>query len=278
MADRSGTQGRILIVDHDADVVEPLDHYFREQGFDVLSTASIEEAVRLAARQRPSIILLAATLGGVDGIEVFRKIRGTPITAHIPVMFVADYRDGMRQNQLLAEGADDVIIRPFDVEILGLRVRNAIKRTQREGLTEPRTGLPTGALITEKLAEVQRQGRWVRLDLTIAHFDAFRARYDFITGNDVLRYAANTICEVVNEIGGSDDFVGHRRETEFVVITTDDRGQAIHDALQARLDEGLLQFYNFMEREQGYVMLEGGRGGQEQRPLMRVEIHEETGA
>ncbi len=278
MTDQGDKQGLILIIDDDVDVTEPLKGYFTSQGFAVVITANATDAARAAARQRPNIILLAATLGEVDGLEVFRQIRKTPITAHIPVMFVASYRDAMRQNQLLAEGADDVVVRPFDAEILGLRVRNAVKRASREGLTEPRTGLPTGPLVVEKIEETRDRAQWCLLDLNIAGFDAFRARYDFITGNDVLRYTANTIVEVVAELGESDNFVGHRQETEFVVITHRDRAQAIRQALEERLNEGLLQFYNFMEREQDYVMLDDGQGGMEQKPLMSVNITEEAGA
>ncbi len=276
MTDQGETPGRILIVDREADVVEPLKLYFGGQGFEVLTTASAEEAPRLAARQRPNIILLAATLGAVDGVEVFRQLRRSALTAHIPIMFITSYRDTMRQNQLLAEGADDVIPKPFDVEILGLRVRNAIQRTQREGLTEPRTGLPAGPIIAEKINEWRGRADGCRLDLTIAHFEAFRARYNFISGNDVLRYAANTINEIVGALGGDEAFVGHHREAVFIVLTTRDQAPALQEALQARLNEGLLQFYSFIEREQGYILLEDSRGGMQQRPLMHLDIRTEN--
>ncbi len=264
-------QALILVIESDQDVIDQLALYFGGSGMALAVATSAEEGLQQAFARRPSIVLLGASVGEVDGVAVYRQLRGSPLTAHIPIMFIADYRHAKRRNQLLAEGADDVIMRPFDVEILGLRVRNAIQRTRREGLIDPLTGLPTGSLVEEKIKAMGQRAGWCQIGLRIAHFDAFRAGYDFISGNEVLRYAASAINEVVRELGGEEDFVGHAGEARFVVLTRREGAQALIQALQARLDEGLQQFYSFMEREQGYLLVEDGRGGSAQRPLMRLE-------
>jgi DNA-binding response OmpR family regulator len=265
-------QARILIIAHEEDVKDPLRLYFTAEGTEVLLADSMQDGIQQASKNRPDIILLAATVGRVDGIEIFRRLRKIPLVAHIPVMFIADFRDAQRQNDLLAEGADDVIVQPFDVEILALRVRNAIQRTRREGLTDSITNLPIGVLLKEQLAAAASDPQWERLDLTLKHFEAFRARYDFITGNEVLRYAANAISEIVAADGGARDFVGYVDEAHFVILTDSANVAALTDLLKTRVGEGLLQFYNFMEREQGFVQIDDGRGNIEERPLMQVEI------
>ena len=267
-------QGRILIISSDEDVSGPLSFYLGGADFDVSVAATPQDGLLEAARQRPDLILLAATLGDVDGVMVFRQLRRAPLTAHIPIMFMAGYLDAARRNQLLAEGADDVIAVPFDVEILTLRVRNAIRRTRREGLTEPRTGLPTGPLLAEQLEALHDQPEKCRLDVHIADFDAFRARYDFLAGNEVLRYAAGAICEIVDDVV-SGGFVGHQGEANFIIIADRDRARTLKERLQAQLDEGLQQFYTFMEREQGCVLVEDGQGGMIERPLMHLQIMDE---
>lgn len=260
---------RLLLIDADTTIIKPLEAHFAQEGFVVLLAQTPDEGLHLAARHRPDLILLAASVGDTDGVEVFRRLRRAPSTAYIPIMFLANQRDAMRQNKLLAEGADDVILQPVDVEILALRVRNAIGRTRREGLTEPRTGLPTGALIDEQVRLAGQEAQRLALTLHIADFDAFRDTYDFITGNDVLRYAASAICEIVEEIGGEADFVGHRRDAEFVVVTGQERAATLQERLQTTVNEGLAQFYNFMEREQGYVLVDG-----RERPLMSLAMEE----
>ena len=66
-------------------------------------------------------------------------------------MVLAGHSEMTLQNKVLEEGAYDFIEKPLDIDILTLRVRNALRRAEREGLTEPRTGLPTGRLIQERL-------------------------------------------------------------------------------------------------------------------------------
>jgi DNA-binding response OmpR family regulator len=273
MSDQGDLTYRILLLETDQDVVEPLSLYFRGRGAEVQSAPDQRSGLPLAARTRPDVILLASRLADDDGLEVYRRLRSAPLTAHVPILFIVSHQDAARQNQLLAAGADDVILRPFDVEILALRVRNAVQRTRREGLTDTRTGLPTGPMIVEKIAELNRSGNYTRLELSIAHFDAFRTRYNFISGNDVLRFAANTICEVVDELS-DDDFVGQREDALFVVLTAPERSETVKQQLTARLNEGLLNFYTFMERDQGFIQIEDGQGGLVDRPLMHLEIEE----
>jgi DNA-binding response OmpR family regulator len=277
MSDHPDVAGRILLIEKNPDVIVPLTQYFGQTDHtELVVSQDANDGLHQAARFRPDLILLAATLGQVDGLEVYRRLRRIPLTAHIPIMFLADFRDAKRQNQLLADGADDVIIQPFDLDILALRIRNAIQRSRREGLTESRTGLPTGALIAEKIAAFKQGGDWIRLELTLADFDAFRARYNFISGNDVLRFAAGAICEVVDELTGGQGFIGHRDDGHFVVMASQAQADPLKAELTTRLDDGLTQFYSFMEREQGYVEVEDDQGGIAQRPLMHLIIESES--
>ena len=94
--------------------------------------------------------------------------------------------------QGLELGADDYITKPFDIEELKLRVQGAIRRSERESLTDPRSGLPAGRLIEEQLRRIIREKEWALLDIRINYFDAFRDVYGFVAGDDVLRFTAMT--------------------------------------------------------------------------------------
>jgi len=107
------------------------------------------------------------------------------------------------QNKVLEEGAYDFIEKPLDLDILALRVRNALRRAEREGLTEPRTGLPTGRLIDERLQTLQDEQGWCRIDLKIDGFRVFRDRYGFVTANEALcREPDPTACGRACQFGG----------------------------------------------------------------------------
>ncbi len=264
---------RLLIIDTDAPLVEALAQYFKAEGYQVFSARSSQDGLTLAQKQHPSLILLASRMDTISGLETLRTLRDTARTSHIPVMVMAGHSELVLQNKILEEGAYDFIEKPLDLDILALRVRNALRRAEREGLTEPRTGLPTGRLIRERLDALEDEQGWYRIDVKIDGFGAFRDLYGFVTANEALRFAGNLILQLVNEYGGADDFVGHHNNTEeFVIITTPVQGFTLRDHLAQRINSEMLSFYNFMEREQGYVLLEDGAGGSVKQPLMSAHI------
>lgn len=264
---------RVLVIESDAGLAELLHRHFTSGEYECQVATTCAEGLELADTLVPHLILLAARLPDMAGADALRLLRDRPRTAHIPIMILAASGDDAQRNALLAGGAYDIIDTPPDLDILSLRVRNALRRAEREGLVEPRTGLPTGRLIDERLAALDGERGWYRIDVTLAEFAAFRDLYGFVTANEALRFAGNLISQIVNEHGGPDDFVGHPTGSEqFVIVTTQARGPQIRRALAARLDGELQSFYGFVERDQGFVAVENGAGKWLQMPLMSAAI------
>ncbi|HNH26690.1 MAG TPA: response regulator transcription factor, partial [Anaerolineales bacterium] len=147
-------KSKILIVEDDPDVAEMLTAYFRTQDYEVFTVNWGEDGVRSALQVNPDLAILDIRLPDIDGYEVARRLRTDRRTAQIPIIFLTEKRDRADRLQGLELGADDYITKPFDVQELRLRVRNALKRVSQGSLTNPVTGLPEGALVDEKLSEV----------------------------------------------------------------------------------------------------------------------------
>jgi GGDEF domain-containing protein len=169
-------------------------------------------------------------------------------------------------------GADDYITKPFDIEELKLRVQGAIRRSEREALTDPRSGLPAGRLIEEQLRLTIRQSDWAYMDIRINYFDQFKDVYGFVAADDVLRFAAMMMGEVVDELGSSSDFIGHAGGDNFVVIAADSAVEKIRARLKSHFADEVLSHYNFMDRQQGYIMAANAEGVVEKTPLMTLSI------
>jgi DNA-binding response OmpR family regulator len=274
------TQGRsrlILIIDDDYPAVATLTPYFAEQGYSTAVANNGADGVNSALGSPPSLILLSTRLPDGPGRDVFKQLKERARTATIPVMFLAAIGDAKLQNELLGEGADDFIPKPFDVDILGLRVRNMIKRLDRDGLHHPRSGLSTGRLITERVRDLADQDDWFKIDFSIDNFAAFREGYGFMTGEEVISFTARLVNEVVQSAGTADDFIGHKDDTEFVLITDLAHGAQLRDLLEKRFNEEVLSFYSFMEKEQGYSEVPDGNGGMTRKPLMCAKIKVQQG-
>ncbi len=133
---------KILIVEDDPDVAEMLNAYFRVQGYEVFTVNWGEDGVRAGQSVAPDLIILDIRLPDIDGFEVARRLRSDRRTNEIPIIFLTEKRDRGDRLQGLEVGADDYITKPFDVQELRLRVRNALKRVSQGSLTNPVSGLP----------------------------------------------------------------------------------------------------------------------------------------
>src|SRR5436305_6858016 len=118
MTDSLSSRSRlILIADEDYAVVASLVPYFAQQGYVTAVAANGADALASALASPPSLILLSTRLPDGPGCDVFKKLRESACTATIPVMFLASVGDSKLQNELLSEGADEFIPKPFDVDI-----------------------------------------------------------------------------------------------------------------------------------------------------------------
>ncbi|MCE7861891.1 MAG: DNA-binding response regulator, partial [Chloroflexi bacterium CFX2] len=124
----SEVKQKILIVEDDPDVAEMLTAYFRSQEYDVFTVNWGEDGVRSALQVNPELVILDIRLPDIDGYEVAYRLRKNRRTSNIPIIFLTEKRDRSDRLQGLEIGADDYITKPFDVQELRLRVRNALNR------------------------------------------------------------------------------------------------------------------------------------------------------
>lgn len=118
----------VLIVDDEPNIVLSLKFLLSQQGYEVRTAGSGEEALKSLAEQVPDLVLLDIMMPKPDGYEVCQKIRSTPGWKEIPViMLTAKGRDVERQKGL-AMGADDYITKPFATNELVTKVRAILER------------------------------------------------------------------------------------------------------------------------------------------------------
>lgn len=266
-------KARLLIVEDDFDISNMLRIYFTAQGYDVDTALRGSEALEKTRQVMPNLIVLDIMLPDIDGYEVCRNLRLSIRTSHIPVIFLTQRDERSDRLQGLELGADNYITKPFDIEELKLYVQNAIARSERESLTDPQTGLPAGRLIENRLREIIRQRKgWAFMDIRINYYEPFKDVYGFIAANDVLRFAAMMIGEVMDELGTGNDFIGHAGGDNFIVISTEESAGAVRQRLKARFKEEVLTHYNFMDRQQGFILAPDETGKIQQTPLMTLAV------
>ena len=265
-------KARLLIVEDDFDISNMLKIYFSSQGFDVDIAPRGREALDKTRQVMPHLIILDIMLPDIDGYEVCRDLRTHTRTSHVPVIFLTQKDERSDKLQGLELGADDYITKPFDIEELKWRVQNAINRSERESLTDPQTGLPAGRLIEDHLRRIIRQTGWALLDIRINQYEPFKDVYGFIAANDVLRFTSMMVGEVVDELGTVNDFIGQAGGDNFVVVTNQGTAPEIRRRLKDRFKQEIQAHYNFMDRQQGFIVAKNAEGKSEQAPLMTLAV------
>ena len=261
-------KARLLVVEDDADIANMLKIYFSGMDYEVDIASRGGLALEKTRSVLPHLIVLDIMLPDIDGYEVCRTLRTNTRTSHIPVIFLTQKDERSDKLQGLELGADDYITKPFDIEELKLRVQGAIRRAERESLTDPRSGLPAGRLIEEQLRRIIREKSWALLDLRINYFEGFKDVYGFVAGDDVLRFSAMLIGEVVDEVGTPNDFIGHAGGDNFIIITTVEAAPLIRQKIKDRFAEEVQSHYNFIDRQQGFIQVPKAEGGFEKVGFM----------
>lgn len=120
---------RMLVVDDEVDIANMLSEYFHMEGYDVTCANSGQEALAAAsAGAAPDIMLLDVNMPGMDGFEVCRRVR-----EHLscPIIFLTARIEDVDQLDGFAAGADDYVMKPFSLEVLGRRVAAHMAREGR---------------------------------------------------------------------------------------------------------------------------------------------------
>ncbi|CAH0122689.1 MULTISPECIES: response regulator transcription factor [unclassified Paenibacillus] len=120
-------RSKILLVDDEQGIVAMMKHYFEMTGYLVYTAYDGNEALKQVARQ-PDIILLDINMPEMDGLTVCRRIREY---VACPILFLTARVESSDKINGFRFGADDYIVKPFDMEELGARVEAHLRRERR---------------------------------------------------------------------------------------------------------------------------------------------------
>ncbi len=162
----------ILLVDDDALMRRSLAFNLEQAGYRTSSAATAEDALDVARRDAPDLVLLDIGLPGMDGLDALRNFKKK---ANVPVIFLTARRRELDEVVGLELGADDYITKPFNVDVLLARIKVVLRRFEGETAVSPKT-----QSITIGNLEIDPEAHTVTLDgkpieLTPREFDLLHA-------------------------------------------------------------------------------------------------------
>ena len=127
----------LLIVEDEPDLRELVEHTADAHGYEYAGCATGREALTLARRLRPALVILDLMLPDLSGIEVCQRLRADPVLAATPVLMLTARTAESDRIQGLEAGADDYLSKPFSIRELMLRVKAILRRAPATGLEAP---------------------------------------------------------------------------------------------------------------------------------------------
>ena len=240
----------ILVVEDDPSTAEMLTAYFSSLGYDVKHTGWGQDAIDIVSNTSPDLVILDIHLPDIDGYQVCSEIRRHARTQNTPVIFLTERRDRADRLTGLELGAVDYVTKPFDIQELRFRVRNALRRSTREALLHPVTNLPTSLLVEEEIRRAARDPELALIVVTVQGMAAFNEAYGFVTHDDVLRAVALILRNTLAEFDSGGTFVGQLDLYQYVMVMRN--GQQAHIAvgrLHQRFNEAVGFFYPHRDLE-----------------------------
>lgn len=128
-----GSSDRILIVDDEPDIVALVVYHLAKAGYKVSSASTGTDALAMAKRDRPSLIVLDLMLPGLSGFDVLARLREDESTAGIAVLMLTARKEEPDRIRGLELGADDYLTKPFSPQELVLRVGAILRRIASSG-------------------------------------------------------------------------------------------------------------------------------------------------
>lgn len=118
---------RILVTDDEPDVLMIVQTGLEAEGYDVITATNGQDALDIAEREQPDLILLDVMMPNMDGFEVLGKLKEGDKTAKIPVIMLTGLSDRSKIQQALVSGIDYYVVKPFDFDDLTTKVRTALE-------------------------------------------------------------------------------------------------------------------------------------------------------
>jgi two-component system, OmpR family, alkaline phosphatase synthesis response regulator PhoP len=122
---------KILIVDDEPDILEFLQYNLRKEGYAVVTASDGKQAIGVAEREKPNLILMDIMMPELDGVETCRVLRGRKEFNDTPIAFLTARDEDFSQITALDVGGDDYITKPIKPRVLLSRIGALLRRTSR---------------------------------------------------------------------------------------------------------------------------------------------------
>jgi diguanylate cyclase (GGDEF)-like protein len=265
----------VLLAEADGISTQLLSFTLQREGFEVIEAQGGIDALRLARERHVDLVLSEVLLPDIDGHELCAQLRADWNTRQIPIVLVTSFAGAEGRIKGLRSGADDYLIKPYDVRELVTRLHRLISIYSGCSQLNPLTKLPGSQALASYIDEVCScvpQRPWALLHLDLNHFRAFNQNYGFEAGNSALRLVGRLLREEVHANQPQLAFAGHDGRDDFVAVVDQALVDSLCRQLIDRFDKEAVKLYPAEDRASDYHVLIDRQGNTQLVPRLSLSI------
>lgn len=264
---------KIIVIDDDPDIRDVLNLTLTEEGYEVLEAENGEEGFTLIKEKAPNLIIVDYKMPKMDGPALCSIVKKDILLSHLPIIMLTGKGDVSDKVSGINAGADDYMVKPFEPQELLVRIKMILRRSERDLDANPLSKLPGNVSILNELQG--RIDKKIPLAINYVDLDKFKVyndKYGFRHGDEIIRETARILIRATQELGNTDDFIGHIGGDDFVVVTTPDKAESISQKIIDDFDKISPSFYTQEDREAGFITGKDRKGIEQKFGLLSISI------
>ncbi|HWM88891.1 MAG TPA: response regulator [Kofleriaceae bacterium] len=217
---------KIVVAEDDDAIAHLVNMALGDAGFLCLRARDGAEAVSLVRVHVPDLLVLDVMMPRLSGLEVARKIKSDVILSRTPILMLTALTTVDNKVEGFEAGADDYLVKPFDIRELSARVHALIRASRRERDRNPITNLPGSSAMEDLVAAVIKGGREVSvLHFDVTEFDNFADQVGFGHTEAMVAELGQLVLECGR--GRAAEFVGHLGGVDFIAVVARDQAESL---------------------------------------------------
>lgn len=232
-----------------------------------------EDGLRMVHTEKPDLVLLDLVMPDISGFDVCRVLRESESNYLMPIIMLTS-QDNQEDRLIGLElGADDYITKPINDRELLIRVKNTLKRIERNRGANPLTGLPGNLEIQAEInARIEKNIPFAAVYADLDNFKAFNDVYGFAKGDIAIKMTADIIVSEIQTHDYREAFVGHIGGDDFIFITHPQKAASICKNVIFEFDKRIIELYTKEHVVTGYIVTVNSLGEQLEYPIMTISL------
>ena len=263
----------IYIIDNTQNVLNILKQIFKDDVDYQFKSVKTEE-LNIALKNIPDMIIIDEDTIDVDIIELCRSIRENEDNSITPIVVISSEWEKEHRIKILEQSIEYFILKPIDREYFYYTVRNILNLLQNNRRISPLTGLPGNVQIQAEMKKrLLNKEQFAMFYFDLDNFKAYNDTYGFSNGDEIIKFTARTISKHVHSGESTNCFVGHIGGDDFVAIVDENENyENICQNIIVEFDTKVLDYFNDVDKERGYVEVPNRRNIIEQFPLTSISV------